>query len=317
MVLRRWFDRYNTALQRMSPWIFHSVLATPSMVADPSGSVVLYTLLHKAGVRPYLLAAKSFLRYCSGVEVVVQSDGTLDDEACGELKRHIENVCILNRRLTDDFLRKWLAGFTLGVDLDTCRIFIPLKLINVLARFPGRRVIVFDSDLLFLRRPDAVLEWMKSRSPCVFYGCGGASSAIAARAMGFEFTQVDVTRFNSGFFGFENVFTQHDLVPIFQRIATHDRALFAAWDMEQVIWCVLLNRFDQVLELNSLAPGHHGGPWNRYRELARHAVYTHFVGSDRFRNFSYPRLGWRVIRDLRRGGEASVEQHERLPSFFA
>jgi hypothetical protein len=302
VVPRRWFDHYNAALQRISPWIFRGVLATPSMVADPSGPVVLYTLLQKAAVRQYLLAAKSFLRYCSGVEVVVQSDGTLDDEARDELEGHIKNVRILDRRLTDEFLRSWLAGFTLGVDLDACWIFIPLKLVNVIARFPGRRVIVFDSDLLFLQRPDAVLEWMESGSPSVFYGCGGANSANAVRAMGFGFKQVEVTRFNSGFFGFENVFTRHDLNPIFQQIAAHNRAFFAeAWDAEQVIWCALLNRFGQVLELDSLAQGYHGGPWNRYRELARDAVYTHFVGSDRFRNFSYPRLGWRVIRELRRG----------------
>jgi len=130
--------------------------------------------------------------------------------------------------------------------------------------------------------------------------------------MGFEFKHVDVGRFNSGFFGFENVFSHQDLVPIFQRIAAHDRSLFQAWDIEQVIWCVLLNRFDQVLELNTLAQWCHGGAWNRYRELARHAVYAHFVGSDRFRNFSYPRLGWRVIRDLRRREvEPSVRQEQR------
>jgi hypothetical protein len=283
----------------MSPWIFRGVLATPPMVADPSAPVVLYTLLHKVGVRPYLLAAKSFLRYCSDVDVVVQSDGTLDDEACRELKRHIENVRILDRRLTDDLLRTWLADFTLGVDLDACRVFVPLKLVNVIARFPSRHVIVFDSDLLFLRRPDAVVEWVERRSPSVFYGGGGAS-AESVRAMGFEFKHVDVTRFNSGFFGFENVFSQQDLIPIFQRIAIHDRALFQAWDTEQVIWCVLLNRFDQVLELDTVARGYQGCAWDRYCELARHAVYAHFVGSDRFRNFTYPRLGWRVIRDLRR-----------------
>ena len=62
-----WFDRYNTALQRLSPWIFRGVLATPPMAADPSGPVVLYTLLHKAAARAYLLAAKSFLRFCPGL----------------------------------------------------------------------------------------------------------------------------------------------------------------------------------------------------------------------------------------------------------
>ena len=114
------------------------------MAADPSGPVVLYTLLHKAGARAYLLAAKSFLRFCPGLEVVVQSDGTLDEEARDELQRHIENVRILDRGVTDDFLRGWLAGFSLGVDLSACRLFIPLKLVNVVARFPGRRVILFE-----------------------------------------------------------------------------------------------------------------------------------------------------------------------------
>ena len=303
--MRQWFDRYNTTLLRLSPWMFRGILATPPIAADPSSPVVLYTLLHKAGVRPYLLAAKSFLRFCPPLDVVVQSDGTLDEEACDELKRHIENVRILDRGPTEHFLREWLSGFTLGVDLSACRLFVPLKLVNVVARFLGRRVIVFDSDLLFLRHPHAIVEWIAgpTGSPSVFYGCGGSRLAKTVRAMGFAFPRIDVARFNSGFFGFENVFGQQDLVPIFQKIAAHDRALFAkAWETEQVIWSILLNRFDRVLELDRVAPGYHGGPWDRYADLARHAVYAHFVGSDRFRNFSYPRLGWRVIRDLRRGG---------------
>lgn len=66
--------------------------------------------------------------------------------------------------------------------------------------------------------------------------------------MGFEFTRVDVARFNSGFFGFANIFTQNDFVPIFRKIAAHDRAFFAkAWDGEQVVRFILLNRFDHVL----------------------------------------------------------------------
>ena len=299
----RWFVRYNTALQRLSPWIFRGILATPPMAANPqrpSSSIRFST-------RPayILLAAKSFLRYCPDLDVVVQSDGTLDEEAREELKRHIKNIRILDRHATDDFLGQWLAGFALGVELSACRLFVPLKLVNVVARFFGRRVILLDPDVLFLRRPDVVVEWIEGAtgSPSVFYGCGGSRLAQIVRAMGFEFATIDVARFSSGFFGFENVFTQHDLVPIFQRIAAHDRALFAkAWDMEQVIWSVLLNRFDRVLELNGLAPGYHGGAWNRYPDLARRAVYTHFVGSDRFRNFSYPRLGWRVIRELRHEG---------------
>jgi hypothetical protein len=50
-----------------------------------------------------LLAAESFLRYCSGIEA---SDGTLDDEAHDELKARIENVHVLSRRLTDNFIRE-------------------------------------------------------------------------------------------------------------------------------------------------------------------------------------------------------------------
>jgi hypothetical protein len=287
----------------MSPWIFRGVLATPPVAADPAAPVVLFTLLHREGVRPYLLAVKSFLRFCPGLDVVVQSDGTLDDQARAVLGAHVANVRIVGRGETDAFLRAWLGDVSLGVELSTCRLFLPLKLVNVIARFPGRRIILFDSDLLFLRRPEAVARWIAGTSgaPEVFYGCGGATVAEAFRAMGFEFPRVDVSRFNAGFTGFENTFTRDDLVAVFRRIAAHDPGLFTtAWDTEQAVWSVLLNRFDRVLELDRLADGYHGGPWDPYRRLAGRAVYGHFVGSDRFRNFSYPRLGWRVIRELRR-----------------
>ena len=270
---------------------------------DASAPVVLYTLLHAHAVHAYLLAVKSFLRFCPALEVVVQSDGTLDEAARRVLEQHVPGVRIIGRDETERAVGRWLSDTPLGIEVSACGLFVRFKLLSVLALFPRRRVILFDSDLLFLRRPQAVVAWTagEAGAPAVFYGCGGATVAAAFRAMGFAFPRIDVARFNSGFFGFENVFAPDDVAPIFRRVAAHDPGLLAtAWDAEQAIWAVLLNRFDDVLELDQLGVGYHGGPWDRYRDLARRTVYTHFVGSDRFRNFSYPRLGWRVIRELRR-----------------
>src|SRR5204863_4556305 len=130
---RQWFDRYNGALQALSPWIFRGVLTTPAVAADRSSPVVLYTVLHGHGVRPYLLAVKSFLRFCPGLDVVVQSDGTLDDASVETIRRHVVDVRIIGRAETDAFLRDWLGGVSLGVALSACRFTVQLKLVNVIA----------------------------------------------------------------------------------------------------------------------------------------------------------------------------------------
>ena len=159
--------------------------------------------------------------------------------------------------------RGWLAGFPLGVDLSACRLFIPLKLVNVVARFPGRRVILFELDLLFLRRPDAVLQWIDgaSGSPSVFYGCGGSALAQTVRAMGFEFPRVDTASVR----GIRSKISSRSTTWFRFSIGsqrTIARSSPRRGAQEQVIWSVLLNRFENVLELNRLRQGCHGGAWD-------------------------------------------------------
>ena len=297
-----WFFRlYNRVLKRCANQVFRPVLKTPPVPADPGANVVLYSVLDRRNCRAYLLAVKSFLRYCPAVRVVVQDDGSLDAACRRELETHVPGIEILGREETLQFIRDH-AGEALAQalpDFGRCHFFLPLKLANVVLRFPGRQVILFDSDLLFLREPAFVLDWVRNGAGRCFYSDGGSGLARAFHEIGFDFGAVDVADFNSGFIGFHNTVSEADLAAVLGKIEEYDPRLFKHWEIEQAIWAVLFNTFARPLNLEKVQPGYVGSGWWTCERLLRESVLVHFVGSIRFKSLRYVRLARRVMRELK------------------
>lgn len=302
-------QRFSRVADRFSNVLFRGVASTPAICASPSAVPVVYSLLDHRHVTAYLLAIKSFWRFLGDVRcaVAVQSDGSLTDADCELLRSHIDGLSIYSKEDCDKLLdsvvpsevQRWLPP------RDAMCFFLPLKLLNVLYRFSERYVLLFDSDLLFLRPPVEVVDCLASNSRRVFHTPGGNALTPDFRNMGCDLSRVDIAEFNAGFAGFWNHFTEDDIASVLRRVRQHNAALFSHWEIEQALWCVLLNYCHDPLSLGRLAPGYVGNGWRSYDELHSRAVLVHFVGSTRFRDLNYLRLGRQVIRELRRG---SIEQ---------
>jgi len=305
------YRRFNQVAERFSSLFFRGVLGTPPVHSDLLSDRMLYTLLCKRQVRAYLLALKSFLRFCPELNfrIVVQSDGSLDAAAHAELQGHVNGISVHGVSECRRFLEHHVpaAVWQSLPDLSQCCFLLPLKLLNLFYRFRGRYVVVFDSDLLFLRRPQEVVECMLNSEYRAFHLAGGSALAEPFHRIGFDLSRVDIRRFNSGFAGFRNSFSDEHLVSILRAIAKHDRSLFGKWEIEQAIWGVLLNYCPNPLNVGNLGKGYVGNGWRSYRELKQRAAIVHFVGSTRYRNLNYLRLARAVMRELRECSGSAVE----------
>ncbi len=304
----RFFRLYNRVLQRFSNQLFRPVLTTPPLPAQPEADVVLYTLLGRRDCRAYLLASKSFLRYGPAVRVVVQDDGSLDAACRCELETHVPGIEMLGREETPRYIRQHASELLLQAlgDLERCHFLILLKLVNVVLRFPGRRVILFDSDLLFLREPTFVLNWL-ARGEGSFYSDGGSGLAAKFHEIGFDFSKVDVADFNSGLLGFRNTVTETDLAAVLNKIEEYDPELLSHWEIEQSIWAVLFNGFERPVSLDAVQKDYVGSGYWTCERLVRDSVLAHFVGSIRFKNLRYLRLARKVIAELKAGRDMRTQ----------
>ena len=275
------------------------------MTTNPDADVILYSALNRVNCRAYILAAKSFLRFYSEISVVVQNDGDLDDKCLSELRYHIKGITIYTRESMDLIIQQSLSEKVKKVmpPASECISSQPvkilyLKLFNVIARFQNKKVIFVDSDMIFLKRPDVIIDWIIEPYKRDFYGDGGSFLAETFHNIGFEFKSLDISNFNSGLLGIGGSISHDKLAEVLLRIREYDPSIFHEWEIEQSVWSVLLSDRENPLNIDELQEIYIGSGWKTYARLRGKAIIAHFVGAIRFKNFRYLRLARDVIRQL-------------------
>ena len=299
------FPLYNKVIQRYSNFFFRSVLATSPLPSNPCAETILYTPLRKSDRRAYLLAAKSILRFCSPLRVIVHDDGSLDERSRRELNQHIPNLEIITIASTNKLLQekahpdlfKYLPTI-LSDELPTNLKILKLKLLNILYRFPQKKIIMIDSDIICLRPPYFIMEWMRDPIPSYFYGGGGNNQKDDFHALGFDFRYVDIADFNSGVMGIFNEIHENDLLSALRRIYENNPALFLGWEIEQSLWAVLLGSKKESVNIDHIGNGYIKSGWKTYQFIKENAIIAHFVGAIRFKNFRYFRLASDIYKEL-------------------
>jgi hypothetical protein len=132
---------------------------TPPIPCDPRAACEIHTMLSEAHVPMYLVAVKSLLRFHDGLSVVIHSDGTL--KACSERRvmEHVPGCRIIpadqadaraGRELgPDSMLRRWRGNDA------AYRRLIDTELWGQTAKR-----IILDADVIVLRRPDELIDWI-------------------------------------------------------------------------------------------------------------------------------------------------------------
>lgn len=306
MIRKKIFRLYNRFMQRNSNFLFKGILQTPPITANPSAETTLYCALDAASCREFILAAKSFLRYYQDIAVVVQSDGSLNEKCIAEIQTHIKGVIVYSKADMMDIIDEQASPRLLELipDRGNYEINIPLKImylkfLNVICRLNGKKVVIIDSDLIFLRKPDFILQWLKDSYTRDFYSEGGNAKSEDFYAMGFKFKSLDIANFSSGTIGIGGYIRIKQLEDIFQRIQNYDPSLFDAWEIEQALWAIIMSERDNPVNIDELREVYVGSGWRTYDVLKKKAVIAHFAGAIRFKNFRYLRLGKDIIQELR------------------
>jgi hypothetical protein len=297
---------YNRFMQRNANRLFKGVLKTKPIQTNPDSETILYSALDKTSCRQYITAVKSLLRFDNNLAVVAQSDGTLDRQCIEEIQEHLPGATVQTRDMMFKRIKEQIDPDLLKLipsadeyNLHTSVKIMYLKFFNVIFQFNGRKVILIDSDILFLRKPEFILDWAKAPYTHDFYSEGSNDRAKDYHSMGFDFTNLDVANFNSGTIGVGGTVSQQQLIDIFSRIREYDASMFHSWEIEQALWSIVMASRMNPVNIDELREVYVGSGCRSYKELKQKAVIAHFVGAIRFNHLRYQRCARDVFRELR------------------
>ena len=110
----------------------------------------------------YMTMLKSFLRFHDDIAVVAHDgDNTITETDRALLKRHIEGIEILDKETADKAMLTALAAYPRCLKYES-RIVNAVELLdfNVLAH--REKLVLVNSDVLFLEKPQRLIDWIKS-----------------------------------------------------------------------------------------------------------------------------------------------------------
>ncbi|WP_228972961.1 hypothetical protein [Streptomyces sp. DH12] len=147
------------------------LLATKAPRFTGGHGVEVHSLVSSDHVPLYLFAAKSLARFWPEVTPVVHDDGTLTPRDTERLRRHVPDARIVPRAEADRRVERLLADHpTLAaVRRNNVRI---LQLVDYFLLSEAPSVVSMDSDVVFLSRPDVLVEWAAAapdRRPAFLY----------------------------------------------------------------------------------------------------------------------------------------------------
>ena len=257
--------------------LFRRVLSTPPMACRPDAHIEVHSLVCRRDFYMYLMAAKSFLHYCPDVLLVVHDDGSLTEQDAALLNQHLPGSRFISRASADQELRPLLPEYI--ANMRTKHVFM-LKLFDFNLLNKGGRTLILDSDILFINRPDEVLEWIDERKTNVFYNQDPLQITCRTEPIPPAYP----LHFNAGFIGLPAALT---LEQILQTVEPLD---YYAED-QSLYGCLC-----QGMQAKAL-------PKNRYfvrdgGSLSKQTCMIHFISSYRFTDSLYVKLSRKVIEQL-------------------
>ncbi|MCH2213510.1 MAG: hypothetical protein MK110_19605 [Fuerstiella sp.] len=158
-----WHER-----DRLTPEFEQAVQASSPLACCPNSPSELHTLVDHQHLWTFALGAKSLLRFVDNLAIVLHDDGSLTEEDQVLIREHIPGLRIITRQEADERMDRVLDPYPF------CRQFREKN--RVMAQvfdFPqftaGKRLITFDSDILFHSRPDEVLDWLTDDTAQVLF----------------------------------------------------------------------------------------------------------------------------------------------------
>lgn len=283
------FQSVTNFLNENTNFVFRSVLNTPPIECNPEASVEYISLVCHRDVNIYILATKSFLRFHNDVSVVVHSDGSLTQKDVDTLRNQIPGIRVISRDEADSRVAAEVNSELLKRVRKNDVSFIKLIDVNL---FSQKRKIVSDSDILFLKRPSEVIEWIEMGAEKGFYHVVLGGNKRFGRHLGALNTKlntrIEVLDYCSGFIGYNERLSLANIENTLRTLME----IAEGWGLEQVAYAFLLTDYSEKLSREKYfavleRPSENDiGP----------ATMVHFGG--KLRHWQYFRWGKAVINNL-------------------
>ncbi len=287
--VRQWYSTLRSSyVQHHNRRRFQRIVRTPAMKTHPQAPATLCTLTCHRDVLMYLVAIKSFLTFYRDVAVMVFDDGTLTRADRRLLEQHIQGIGLYALPGPDDPLDRHVAS-----DRNVG------KLQGVLRYARTHKILLMDSDVIFLKEPTEVLRWIVEGTAVRWYAQDLSehhnSKGELKQAFG---VSAFPPYFNAGFVGlFREDLVKDEVRHILEVVAGLPTVKFK----EQAAWCVLLGRkaIAPLSERRYVTCGFRSGTARGGGVVDGQPCFLHFVsGKTHAVNSLYVSCARRVINGL-------------------
>jgi len=298
---------------------FKSIIETPPITSNPNAATGVHSIVPHRNIYAYLVTLKSLMRYSNDFAVFAHDDGSLTDRDVEILNQQIPGIHVLRRPEADQrfdseinnaFLSKIRKSYTSYI-----KLFDPTFISD------RQRIILLDTDTLFIDYPSEIIEWAKKGGrPWYHVAPLGSMKKRGARSVKSEKTKADshiqtlaahdLGRINkmtgysyainqgfcAGFIGYDTgMIDFRRLKTLLEKMHELFGERIFLWGAEQTVHSLTLCGADAkalpmeeyfVFTQNNVANVHQ-------------AKFVHFVGENRFYKLVYPRIAKKIIRSLR------------------
>ncbi len=297
--------------------LFGKIKKSPPIPVNPNAPTAFHSAVPHKYLYAYLFAIKSFLRFYSDIAVVVHDDGSLEETDMNLIRKHLPGVKIItrqfadetfNKQVNDPFLSKVRSSYTSYIKLFDCTLFSE-----------GKRIVILDTDTLFLKYPDRVIDWCKvggdpwfHRSPKGQWKTKSKIIADQTQNQG-KHIQTLITEslseinenlsrnykyergFCSGFIGYEADAIKYDeLKQLFELLFEKFGDKIFKWGAEQTVHGLVLCGQGAV----DLPVEDYFVHTRNNSDEAHKGTFVHFVGENRFYRRVYPKLTSQLAKEL-------------------
>jgi hypothetical protein len=162
--------RFLKYLRKPYDRIIQKILISKTPIASCvlHGRPEVHSLVCHRHMYNYILAIKSLLRFYNDVTVIVHDDGSLTKKDKRTIKKHVENINIIDRDYADEKIDKIFYHYP------NCRRYRDecvnaLQLFDYMLLSESDKIVSLDSDILFFKKPETLIDWLRDGTEIIHF----------------------------------------------------------------------------------------------------------------------------------------------------
>src|SRR5262249_36413875 len=149
-------------------WCCDPVFQTSPMASDPSAPAEIHTLVCSRHLSMYLTAVNSLLRLVGGFAVTAHDDGSLTCADRSLLEAHIDGIRIIPKAAADREMAVLLKNHPRSLEFRK-KTIVSFQLFDFAHFSKTNKVFALDSDTLFMKKPQALIDWAAGADPQILH----------------------------------------------------------------------------------------------------------------------------------------------------